>query len=35
MSFEFLKYTADIRMLVKAGDLKGLFKEALKGMAFM
>lgn len=33
MSFEFLKHTADVRMLVKANDLEALFNEALKGMA--
>ncbi len=34
MSFEFLKHTADMKMIVRAGNLKSLFKEALKGMAF-
>lgn len=33
MPFEFLKHTADIRMLVKANNLEALFYEALKGMA--
>ena len=32
MSVEYLSHTADIRMLVKAKTLEGLFKDAIKGM---
>lgn len=32
MPYEILKHTADVRLRVKAGELRGLFAEALKGM---
>lgn len=35
MAFEILEHTADIRLLVKGKNLEELFKEALKGMAFI
>jgi SHS2 domain-containing protein len=35
MFFKFLKHTADVKILAKAGSLEELFREALKGMAFI